>query len=110
MIDYDDIGLNSRLQSKDSLLARREAKKFNAVTDFEGDVERGAVTIAKMGTITADLITGGTIDTSLLGAGTINVAINVGDGNVKIDGANKRIIINDGSNDRILIGYQSGGF
>lgn len=36
--------------------------------------------------------------------------IQVGNGNVKIDGANKRIIINDGSNDRILIGYQSGGF
>ena len=36
--------------------------------------------------------------------------IQVGTGNVKIDGANKRIIINDGTNDRILIGYQSGGF
>lgn len=36
--------------------------------------------------------------------------VQVGTGNVKIDGANKRIIINDGSNDRILIGYQSGGF
>ena len=36
--------------------------------------------------------------------------IQVGTGNVKVDGANKRIIINDGTNDRILIGYQSGGF
>ncbi len=35
---------------------------------------------------------------------------NLNDSNVKIDGANKRILINDGSNDRILIGYQSGGF
>lgn len=34
----------------------------------------------------------------------------IGDTNIKIDGANKRIIINDGTNDRILIGYQSGGF
>lgn len=34
----------------------------------------------------------------------------LGDTNIKIDGANKRIIINDGTNDRILIGYQSGGF
>ena len=32
------------------------------------------------------------------------------DSNVKIDGTNKKITINDGSNDRILIGYQSGGF
>lgn len=36
--------------------------------------------------------------------------MNVGASNVKIDGANKRIIINDGSNDRILIGYQENGF
>jgi len=34
----------------------------------------------------------------------------VGDANIKIDGANKRILISDGTNDRILIGYQSGGF
>ena len=37
-------------------------------------------------------------------------SILTGNSNVKIDGANKRIIINDGTNDRILIGYQSGGF
>lgn len=36
--------------------------------------------------------------------------IQVGVSGVKIDGANKRIVINDGTNDRILIGYQSGGF
>ena len=42
--------------------------------------------------------------------GTYTNALNVGDGNVKIDGANKRIIINDGTNDRVLIGYDSGGF
>lgn len=34
----------------------------------------------------------------------------VGDGNVKIDGGNKRILISDGTDDRILIGFQSGGF
>lgn len=36
--------------------------------------------------------------------------IKVGGNNIIIDGANKRIIINDGTYDRILIGYQSGGF
>lgn len=34
----------------------------------------------------------------------------VGDNRVIIDGENKQIIINDGSNDRILIGYQKDGF
>ena len=46
-------------------------------------------------------------------AGTDQVlsgSVQVGNGNVKIDGANKRILINDGSYDRILIGYQASGF
>jgi hypothetical protein len=33
-----------------------------------------------------------------------------GDENVQIDGANRRILISDGTNNRVLIGYQSGGF
>lgn len=41
---------------------------------------------------------------------TLSGNIQVGASNVKIDGANKRIIINDGSDDIILIGFQSGGF
>lgn len=34
-----------------------------------------------------------------------NKRIKVGNTNVLIDGANKRIIISDGTNDRVLIGY-----
>lgn len=33
-----------------------------------------------------------------------------GDENVIIDGANRRILISDGTNDRVLIGYQKNGF
>jgi len=40
----------------------------------------------------------------------ISGAVIVGDNNVVIDGENKNIIVNDGDNDRILIGYQQGGF
>jgi len=50
---------------------------------------------------------------ALLKAGTtqnLTGDIRVGVGNVVIDGANKRILINDGTNDRILIGYQLAGF
>lgn len=36
--------------------------------------------------------------------------LHLGASNVKIDGVNKRIIINDGTNDRVIIGYQSNGF
>lgn len=34
----------------------------------------------------------------------------LGVSNVKLDGNNKRIIINDGTNDRVLIGYLAGKF
>ena len=50
---------------------------------------------------------------ALLKAGssqTLTGDIQVGAGNVIIDGANARILINDGMNDRILIGYDEGGF
>lgn len=45
-----------------------------------------------------------------LTAGTLGVAANVGNGNVQIDGVNKRLIVNDGTNDRGLFGFLSGGF
>ena len=41
---------------------------------------------------------------------TITGVFTVGASNVVIDGANKRILVNDGTNDRILIGFSSGGF
>lgn len=41
---------------------------------------------------------------------TITGNFNLNTANVLLDGANKRIIINDGTNDRILIGYLSGKF
>lgn len=50
---------------------------------------------------------------ALLKAGTsqtLSGNFNLNDANVLIDGANKRITISDGTNTRILIGYQSGGF
>ncbi len=77
--------------------------------DAEGNVEfdtgyfRGDISAAT-GTF------GGTIPFDNVSAGTNEAALNVGDGKVKIDGANKRILINDGTNDRVLLGYLSGGF
>ena len=50
---------------------------------------------------------------ALLKAGTsqtLSGNFNLNDANVLIDGANKRITISDGTNTRILIGYQLNGF
>ena len=43
-------------------------------------------------------------------SGSLGDKIQVGGSNVIIDGANRRITINDGANDRVLIGFQEGGF
>jgi hypothetical protein len=39
-----------------------------------------------------------------------NTVIRIGDSNVVIDAANRQIRISDGTNDRVLIGYQDDGF
>lgn len=49
-------------------------------------------------------------DWSNVRAGTNSAALAVGDGKVLLDGGNKRIVINDGTNDRVLIGYLAGKF
>lgn len=41
---------------------------------------------------------------------TVGTEIAGSNARVEIDGTNQRIIINDGQYDRVLIGYQAGGF
>lgn len=65
----------------------------------------GATTFALDAT-SGDAIFAGTIQAGSLIAG----AVNVGNNNVIIDGTNRNIIVNDGTYDRVLIGYQAGGF
>lgn len=85
--------------------------------DMEGNVTATSATLAAYAS-QSDLSTVSSTVTTLDGAAVkkartdqnLTGSVNVGVGNVKIDGANKRIIINDGTNDRILLGYQSGGF
>ncbi len=47
-----------------------------------------------------------------LGSGTLpgTTVIRLGDTNIVIDAANRQIRIGDGTVDRVLMGYQSGGF
>jgi len=93
-IDFNES--TDRLSSLDfdSALARHSVG-----TQLVGDE---AITTAKIKSLVADKITTGT-----LGVGTV---INVGETNIKIDGTGRQIIINDGTNDRVLLGFQSGGF
>ena len=66
-------------------------------------------------TATSATITGYALDSTVLkkaeAGQVLSGDIHVGSAaNVKIDGANARIVINDGAYDRVLIGYQAGGF
>lgn len=62
-------------------------------------------------TFAIDGDTGNATFAGTLQAGTvISGLIIVGDNNVVIDGSNKRILVNDGVNDRVLLGFQLNGF
>jgi len=67
--------------------------------------------IAGLTTFAIDGTTGDAVFKGEVQAGTlISGLVVVGNNNVVLDGENKRIVINDNTNDRVLMGYQSGGF
>ena len=88
------------------------------IVDAEGNVVMSSSSLLQTAGLADEAVTSGKISVAQLDAlaintGTLNVdeSMTLGDDdNVKIDGANKRIIINDGTDDRILIGWQEGGF
>jgi len=49
---------------------------------------------------------------NIVSSGTLpgNTVLRIGEKNLVIDGTNRRIMMNDDTNDRLLEGYQSGGF
>ena len=79
------------------------------VSGIEADqIKAGTITATEIatGTITATQISGNQLDAVATNTGTLNVDeyINVGAANVKIDGANTRIVMNDGTTNRVVIG------
>ncbi len=62
-------------------------------------------------TFALDADTGNAVFKGSVQSGSIITGeVNVGNNSVIIDGENKRIIINDGTNDRILLGFLENGF
>lgn len=73
----------------------------------------GITAINKAGITTFSIVAedGSAVFAGEIQAGSlISGLVVVGDNNIVIDGENKRIVINDGNTDRVLIGYQDGGF
>ena len=95
--------LNDYLQPLDGPVSETNEDKFRSAFDFSNNVNRNAVTATKIKSVFANAIQ----------AGTVQVGINIGStsaGYVLIDGANNRIVVNDGTVDRVLIGYLANGF
>jgi hypothetical protein len=89
--------LNNLLQPLNApVTAEREGLGY----DFDTTNERNSVNMTHIKNLSLDSLT----------AGTITTTIYLGGPNIVLDGANNRIIINDGTVDRILIGYLAGGF
>ena len=71
--------------------------------DFSNGVSRNSVSATKVRSVFAGNIL----------AGTVKVGLNLGSsstGYILLDGANNRIIINDGTVDRVILGFLSSGF
>lgn len=64
---------------------------------FDGDYERNAVANSKIAFISADKIATGTLIAS------VNLGT-TGTGYILLDGPNNRIIVNDGTTNRVVIG------
>lgn len=84
------------------------ARNKSNVNTFTLDGDSGDATF--LGTVAANSVIACDVSASRITAGTIAAAANLGNSSVILDGANKRIIVNDGTNDRVLIGYLAGKF
>ena len=90
----------------DAVFGSSELGIWLGAADFEDapfSVDMAGNVVASSATLSAYISKAGTSQ-------ALTGDFNLDDGNVKIDGANNRILINDGTNDRILIGKDAGGF
>ena len=113
--DYSIYGWNTRLQGLSSIPERRGS--ITTAFDFGWQYQRSIINTSKLvnNVITTEKIVGSavtddkiiTVSADKLTAGTITVGINLGvgtSGSMTFDGANNRIVINDGTTNRIVIG------
>jgi hypothetical protein len=88
----EDLNLNSQLQVTNSPLAQSDP--VNGF-DFKSNTAAGAITASRIQNLSVGVLT----------AGTINTILGVGGANITINGETQQIIVNDGTFDRVLIGF-----
>lgn len=104
MTNYSNIGLNLYLQPVNSptiTQTRVTGYEFDSIADrgviINSLLQDNSVTNAKIVNLDADKINAGTVTVSL-GLGSTAT------GYIRLDGANNRIIVNDGTTNRVAIG------
>lgn len=98
IVDYSKLGFNQygvRVGVSANPLLDQDENSIRTST-----ILNGAVTDEKIETLSVGKLL----------AGTIVVSVNVGNGNCKIDGSANRFMVNDGTNDRCLLGELVGKF
>lgn len=91
----ENLGLDPFLMPSNSPIAQSQGAVGAYVFDYEN--ERNAITNSKISFLSADKIA----------AGTVIVSVNLGSsstGFLLLDGPNNRILVNDGTTNRIVIG------
>lgn len=96
MPTFQTLNLNPFYTSNSSPLIQRDS--YVSAYNFDANNERGAVTTTKVQFITADKIAAGTVTVAM------NLGTSIGDAYILLDGANNRILVNDGTTNRIVIG------
>ena len=113
----NNLGLDPYLFPQNSPYIQNQNQGVTSGYAFDYESERGVISNGKIRTLTADKIVSGTIDSSIvtvsnldpanLLSGTLTTQMNVGTitgAYVQLDGINNRIIVNDGTTNRIVIG------
>ena len=104
-MDYSNLGLNDQLRAINSPAGGTVNSVDSLAFDTDYEVPSNGLSYDKIRSITADQISAGTINSTVVYAGNIS-ADKITSGTL----GNFQIIINDGTTDRILIGYGSGLF
>ena len=103
---YKHLGLDSRLRKKGGISSNE--RRFTSGNEFDATFDSSLITSSRLfGSVVTDDNIVGMAATKIL-AGTIEVSVDVGTAAggayVRLDGVNNRIIVNDGTTDRIIIG------
>lgn len=107
-----DLNLDQYLNANSSLHNLESDTTIGYQFDYQterssvGNVQlrNASIDNAKMGTAVIGTAQIGTLSFNEISGGTISVVGAIGGTNIKIDGANKRIVVNDGTVNRIYLG------